>query len=143
MKANLDDIIQQEYEQQKEAIKEALDEYLKNIDNGDKTASLVSKLVDEAYKKTFTISLMQMSMLISAAMVVDNEKEFSKIKKKILFDSRQDDKDIHEMRLFYLTKITPEDLNNIIVTKEEQDLFSNRLNDFKQDYLSLTKDTAE
>lgn len=141
-KTNLDDILSFEYEGQKEATEDALLEYIGNLEEIDskKKVSLEKKLnSDEKYKHNFALSIMQMSLLISASMVVSNDVEFNRIKKKVLFEARQDDKLVYEMRMFYLNNITAEELSEILVEEEEKEIFTKRIGEFKSDYME-TKD---
>lgn len=136
----LDAILNNEHSEQKKAAEEALLEYVESLQMIDfnKAEELKLKLNDEKYKNLFSLSIMQMSFLISGALVLKEEVEFLKIQKKILCDSRDDDDELFEMRNFYLEKITAEELNEILTTKSEQKRFTLRMKNFKDSYLLTT-----
>lgn len=139
--SDLNQIIESQRNEQKEAAQGALDEYLENLNEIDnaKADVLVGKLKDEKYNNNFQNSLMQMSLLISAAMVINaaSENEYSKIQKKVLFDSRQDDQDVKDMRLFYAQTITTEELSQVLNSEEEKNIYNKRLGSFITAYKEL------
>lgn len=144
MKIDLEDILNQRLNEQQESAEAALNEYLENLKEIDvkKEEALQKALAsDSKYKEKFTKSLMEMSLLISAAMVLEDDEddaEFKRIQKKILFNSRQDDKPISDMRLFYLDSISPEEeLNEILTEDSEKELFSKRIKGFKESYIEI------
>lgn len=138
---DLNKIIEGQKNEQKEAAQGALDEYLENLTEMDKEKALKlqERLKDKNYNDTFQSSLMQMSLLISAAMVItpESENEYMKIQKKVLFDSREDDEDTKKMRLFYAQTITTEELAQVLNTEEEKNSYEKRLNSFIDSYKEL------
>lgn len=139
--SDLNQIIESQKNEQREAAQGALEEYLENLTEMDegKAGKLQDKLKNEEYNDSFQSSLMQMSLLISAAMVItpESENEYMKIQKKVLFDSREDDEDTKEMRLFYAQTITTEELAQVLNTEEEKNSYEKRLNSFIDSYKEL------
>ena len=85
--SELNNIIEQQMNLQREAADGALEEYLENLNDIDtkKHLQLKNKIsADEKYASKFQTSLMEMSLLISAAMVVSQDNEFLKIQKLTL-----------------------------------------------------------
>lgn len=138
--SELNNIIEQQMSMQKEAADGALEEYLDNLGELDtKKHKLLSEKLeqDSAYVEKFQTALMEMSLLISAAMVVSQDVEFTKIQKKIIFEARQDDDFIQDMRLFYATTITAEELSKILTQEKERELYTDRLESFLNAYTQL------
>lgn len=133
----IQDIIEQQLSIQKEAADSALSEYLENLAEFDtkKHMLLVQELEkDDEYKERFTRCVIEMSLLISFAMALKQDEEFAKAKKNVLFNARKDDAFIQEMRMFYSTTITADQLQRLLTTKEEQDDYTKRMNDFIGSY---------
>jgi len=138
--SDLNNIIETQMNLQKEAANEALDEYLENLQEIDtKQHLLLQEKIksDELYKEKFQTALMEMSLLISAAMVVTQDNEFLKIRKKVLFEARQDDEMIQEMRLFYIETITADELSKLLTTEEDRNSFTQRMQSFLESYKEL------
>lgn len=137
--SDLNTIIESQKNEQREAADGALEEYLENLAEIDtkKHMLLDQKLETDSYKETFQSALMQMSLLISAAMVVADEREFNKIQKKVLLDSRADDSEIQEMRLFYAQTITPDELSLFLKTDEEKNTYDTRISSYLRDYKEM------
>lgn len=139
---DIKELIEKQKNEQQDAADGALDEYLENYLEIDNSSALLlqEKLNNNAdYKEKFQNALMQMSLLISAAMaiVLQSENEYSKIQKKLLFDSRQDDKEMNVLRLFYANTITKKELAMLLNTEEEQNSYEKRISSFISSYKEL------
>ncbi len=138
--SDLNNIIETQMNLQKEAANEALNEYLENLNEIDTKKHLLLKdklKADPSYEERFQTGLMEMSLLISAAMVVSNDNEFLKIQKKVLFEARHDDDMTQDMRLFYAQTITADELSKLLTTEEERNLFTDRMQGFLDSYKEL------
>ncbi len=144
MSIDLNEILAEENALRDEAKDEALEEYLDNIESSDpdEHAALNKKLADIQYKTTFGLALMQMALLISAALKLD-DLAFNKIKKRIIFDARQDDSYIKKMRIICLNYLSDDDelelVSSSISSSEEEteeisNIFKQRVESFKEDY---------
>lgn len=139
---DINDVIEEQKNEQRDAADGALEEYLENFAEVDSEASkvLVAKLEsDSVYRDKFQSALMQMSLLISAAMAIVNqsENEYAKIQKKLLFDSRSDDEEMKRLRLFYANTITQSEIAMLLDTQEERDTYQKRINSFIVSYKEL------
>lgn len=129
---SFNDILEEQMELQKEAANEALEEYMDNLKetNSPSFNELNSLLKDNDYNEKFKQSVMQMSILLSAAMAIeDEEHEYIKIQKKVLSFAKNDDKFTKEMRLTYSQSITADELN-VLDTQESKDRYTKRMESF-------------
>lgn len=128
--------------EQKEVVLEAiLDVQLQNIVTSDdvveieklfeqsliplnkKVISLAKKIANPKIKEQFKIAITQTSLMVFIAAFKATQPqevvEFDKFIREFLFFSKDDDKDIYNMRLFYLDEITAEYLGIGYVPEEE------------------------
>ncbi len=120
-----------------------IQEYIDNLKTVDmqKALGLADLLKNKDFYTKFATSIMQMSLLLSAAMSIpedgEQDAEFIKIKKKILFEARKDLKEIFEMRMIYLNNITPTELSHILIDEDEINTYLDRIDNFKKDYQGM------
>lgn len=120
-----------------------IQEYIDNLKTVDmqKALGLADLLKNKDFYTKFATSIMQMSLLLSAAMSIpedgEQDAEFIKIKKKILFEARKDLKEIFEMRMIYLNNITPSELSHILIDEDEINTYLDRIDNFKKDYQGM------
>lgn len=120
-----------------------IQEYIDNLKTVDmqQALSLADLLKNKDFYTKFATSIMQMSLLLSAAMSIpedgEQDAEFIKIKKKILFEARKDLKEIFEMRMIYLNNITPSELSHILIDEDEINTYLDRIDNFKKDYQGM------
>lgn len=88
-----------------------------------KILSLAKKLANPKLKEPFKIAITQTSLMVFIAAFKATQPnevvEFDKFIREYLFFSKDDDKDIYNMRLFYLSEITADYLGIGYVPEEE------------------------
>lgn len=131
---SFNDILEEQMSAQDQAATEALEEYLDSLKemNKDNHTVLEEKLKDKEYYEEFKKSLMQMSILLSAAMATNSEEEheYTKIQKKVLSYAKNDDDLTKEMRLSYAKIVTADSLKNFLQSEEERNLYTQRMKSF-------------
>lgn len=92
---------------------EAIEEYLSNIPQ-EKAHSIEEKLKDPEYFNLFKTAITHTSLMvfIAAFKATQNEVniEFDQYQRQYLFFARKDDKDIYDMRNFYLSSLNAEEM---------------------------------
>lgn len=92
---------------------EAIEEYLKNIDS-DKAAELRKKLKDSDYFNLFKTAITHTSLMVFIAAFKATQSEinidFDQYIRQYLFFARKDDRDIYDMRVFYLSSLNAEEM---------------------------------
>lgn len=88
-----------------------------------KVLSLAKKIANTKLKEQFKVAITQTSLMVFIAAFKATQPnevvEFDKFIREFLFFSKDDDKDIYNMRLFYLSEITAEYLGIGYVPEEE------------------------
>lgn len=88
-----------------------------------KVLSLAKKMANTKLKEQFKVAITQTSLMVFIAAFKATQPsevvEFDKFIREFLFFSKDDDKDIYNMRLFYLSEITAEYLGIGYVPEEE------------------------
>lgn len=130
-----EDIMTQLYEEEDEDLSQALDEYIDSIENQDYKTQLMSFInSEEDAAKKLSNSISEMALLISSAAVLRDEEDYLKLKKKILFSSRQDSEHIKNLRLHYLNNRNAIDIEAILDSEDEKKEYHTRMNEFFSDY---------
>ena len=117
-----------------------LEEFMGQIVEKDKNyhKNLSLKVSDKEFKDNFIRSIMETSLLISSALIFDedddDENYYEQVKKYILSKAKQDSSEVQVMRNFYLTEVVNEELDEIISSDEEKELFEKRVNEFSEVY---------
>jgi hypothetical protein len=72
-------------------------------------------------------ALSEAALYIAGSAVITDELEFQKMKRRVLFESRMDGRDVAAFRHFYLTDRNEIDVSCAIVTPEQEAMFAARL----------------
>lgn len=115
-------------------LENTLVEYADTMEDAARTEFLERLESDKDFYMLMGKTLSEMAMLIASAAVSDEEAQFVKIRRKILFESRQDQGAVREMRLFYLNNRQAVDMDPLIDGDDEQHRFDSRLQSFLEDY---------
>ena len=153
---NIDNRIMSEleatYEQRPDIINEAIAEYLENVPPA-LAEGLKEKIKEKAYNRTFSLALLQIASLISGAMLIQTEEtetdgkindansleytpenRYNKLRKQVLFEARNDDQLIQNMRLYYLDSIDYSEVVSVLSSEVQRIRFAERIKEFKKDY---------
>lgn len=123
---------------------EAIEEYLRNIDS-DKVESLKKHLEDKEYLEQFKVAITHTSLMvfIAAFSVTDksSEVDFEQYTREFLFYARSDDKDIYDMRVFYLSNLNAEEMGigEIDSSEEIEPALQAEITHAKNSYNNLIK----
>ncbi len=115
-------------------LESALLEYADLLDEAERD-SFIARLRDEPeFYAAMSKSLSEMAMLIAGAAVIDEESEFSKMRKRIMFEARQDTAEMRSMRLYYLNNRDAVEMDRVMEGEAERKRFDARLKSFLADY---------
>lgn len=115
-------------------LEKALVEYANSMPEEQHEAFLQKLKDDPSYYGSMGKALAEMAMLIASAAVMDNNAEFAKTRRRILFESRQDDSEIIALRVYYLNNRHAVDMEAVIENDAAQERFEERLQLFSEDY---------
>lgn len=116
-------------------LEKALLEYASSMDDEGARAAFLQRLKDDqAYYLDMGKALSEMAMLIAGAAVIDDDAEFSKMRRRILFESRSDKPELTSLRLYYLNNRHAVDMDSVIDDEESRKRFEARLIEFLGDY---------
>ena len=153
--ASIEEMMIESFENRPMQAQEAVEEYLENLteESPSEANALKQKLQNKQYLQQFKEAITQTSLvlfLISIKASNDvNEKheEMVRYVREFLWFARKDDKDIYNMRMFYLNSLTGEEWAGMEALEEEEDnepgqkllglkvkSYNQILNDFKKQY---------
>lgn len=89
---------------------------------------------DDDYKQLVGKGISEMAMLFAGAAVTDDEAEFVKMRRRILFEARKDDEDTKQLRHYYLQNHWKVDMSPVINTEEDMARYEERVRQFHIDY---------
>lgn len=116
---------------------DAIKEYLSQI-NKEKADVLKEKLKDASYFENFKTAIAHTSFMITIALLIVTQKEheidYDKYIREYLFFARQDDKDIYDMRVFYLDSLNSSELDIENQTKESANKYDMLLKSLLKQY---------
>jgi hypothetical protein len=112
----------------------ALLEYAKSMEEPARTIFLQRLKDDQSYYLGMGKSLSEMAMLIAGAAVIDDDAEFVKMRRRILFESRGDDAELRSLRIYYLNNRHAVDMEQVLDGEEARQRFEARLTEFHEDY---------
>lgn len=112
----------------------ALLEYAKSMEDADRVTFLQRLKDDQAYYLSMGKALSEMAMLIAGAAVIDDDAEFVKMRRRILFESRPDDAELRSLRVYYLNNRHAVDMDAVLDGEESRTRFEARLTGFHDDY---------
>jgi hypothetical protein len=115
-------------------LEKALFEYGKDMNEADRIAYHQRLKDDQSYYLSMGKALSEMAMLIAGAAVIDDDAEFVKMRRRILFESRSDSKELTDLRLYYLNNRNAVDMDAVLDGEESKKRFESRLVDFLDDY---------
>lgn len=106
----LTEMTKENFANRPEQAPEAIEEYLNNIET-DKATLLKEKLQNSSYLENFKTAITHTSLMVflAAFKATQNNPEinvdFNQYTREFLFYAREDDKDIYDMRVFYLSNL--------------------------------------
>lgn len=114
----------------------ALEEYFELLkENGDQDYKKIKqKINDPLYHIKFLDALGNISILLSSAVIIEDDGQYNRIKKKILNESRKDDISIYNMVVFYVTNYQSFVVFQTLNSEEQKKLYSDRMIDFLKTY---------
>jgi len=124
-----------EEQEEREAIDATLLEYESTMPSQDSESFRMRRQSDPAFYAEMVRTLSQMATLIAGAARQNSDSDFNQLRKKILFESRQDSDDAYAMRKHYLENRDAEDLRRLMPTEAMQQRFEERMGQFHRDFL--------
>lgn len=115
-------------------LEKALVEYANSMAETARAAFLQQLKDDQAYFLSMGKSLSEMAMLIAGAAVIDDDAEFVRMRRRILFEARSDDTNIIALRLYYLNNRHAVDMDAVLDGEDSHKRFETRLAGFLEDY---------
>lgn len=115
-------------------LEKALVEYANSMEAEQRTEFLQKLKDDQSYYLSMGKSLSEMAMLIAGAAVIDDDAEFVKMRRRILFESRTDNAELTNLRLYYLNNRHAVDMDAVIDGDDSRERFEARLIEFLNDY---------
>lgn len=115
-------------------LEKALVEYAKDMNETERVSYLQRLKDDQSYYLSMGKALSEMAMLIAGAAVIDDDAEFVKMRRRILFESRSDSKELTDLRLYYLNNRNAVDMDAVLDGDDSKKRFEARLVDFLVDY---------
>lgn len=119
---SLESMANESFANRPQQAKEAVDEYLDNMSDDD-SAPLRSKLEDPVYRKQFETAMTHTSLIvfIMAFKVSQNNVKINldQYFREFLLHARKDDKDVYQMRAFYLKNLDSEEMGIGMATSED------------------------
>jgi hypothetical protein len=110
---SLQDMTEESFLNRPEQAPEAIDEYLKNITE-EQVASLRTKLANPSYFDQFKTAITHTSLILFIAAFKHTQNtitiDFNKYVREFLMFAQKDDKDIYDMRNFYLSNLNAEEM---------------------------------
>lgn len=130
---HFDDLNEEASADEDREIEGALLEYADLLDERERDSFLSRLRDDPSFFSSMSKSLSEMAMLIAGAAVID-EREFNEMRKRIMFEARQDTPEIRTMRLYYINNHDGEALDRIMEGEAERKRFAARLKSLLADY---------
>ena len=124
-----------EEQEERKAIDDTLDEYEGTMSSQDGDSFRMRRQSDPSFYAEMVRTLSQMATLIAGAARQNSDSDFNQLRKKILFESRQDSDDAYAMRRHYLENRDAEDLRRLMPTEAMQQRFEERMGQFHRDFL--------
>lgn len=115
-------------------LEEALSEYADTLDDSARKAFIAKLHDDKDFHVNMGKALSEMAMLIAGAAVIDDESEYSRLRRKVLFESRQDDEGVFTMRIYYLNNRHAVEMEAILDGDDEKSRYEERMQSFLDDY---------
>lgn len=112
----------------------ALIDYVETLEDADKTVVMQRLENEEAFYAAMSKALNEMAMLIAAAAVLDDEQDFNKRRKLVLFEARGDAPEVQALRLHYLNHRNEVDMERLLYEDDKKARFDKRLSTFLNDY---------
>lgn len=129
-----DEIVSQLYDSEDEDLSGAITEYIDSISDSKYKEELSDMVEDKNLLKGLATAISEMALLLSSAAVLREDEDYQKLKKKILFSSRQDNDHIKKLRMHYLNNRDTIDIESILDTEEEKVEYNDRMEEFITDY---------
>ena len=129
-------------EEEDRQLENALIEYADSMDDDKREAFMNRVQNDKEFYFTIGKALSEMAMLIAGAAVIDEEAEFGKMRKRILFEARKDTPEVKTMRLYYLNNRHAVEMDAVLETESDKARFEERLRLFLEDYRQHHPDAA-
>lgn len=129
-----DEIVSQLYDSEDEDLSGAITEYIDSISDSKYKEELSDMVEDKNLLKGLATAISEMALLLSSAAVLREDEDYQKLKKKILFSSRQDNDHIKKLRMHYLNNRDTIDIESILDTEEEKVEYNDRMEEFVTDY---------
>lgn len=117
-------------------LESALLEYADLLDDDVRDAFLGKLKAEPEFYASMSKALSEMAMLIAGAAVMDDDSEFLKLRKRIMFEARRDDSDMRSMRLYYLNNRHAVEMDQVLSNDAERARFEKRLEAFLADYMA-------
>jgi hypothetical protein len=130
-----DDLELDDEQAEREALDSTLQEYSGSMPSQEADAFRMRLQGDQDFYAEMTRTLSQMATLIGGAARQANDAEFNQVRKKILFESRQDSDEAYAMRKHYLENRGSKDLLRLMPTEEMRRRFEERMSQFHRDFL--------
>lgn len=112
----------------------ALIDYVETIEDPQRTAVMQRLENEESFYMSMSKALNEMAMLIAAAAILDDEADFNKRRKLVLFEARTDVKEVQDLRLHYLNHRNEVDMERLLYEDDKKERFDRRLESFLNDY---------
>lgn len=109
-------------------------EYAKSMDEAGSSAFLKRLKDDPDYYLSMGQAVSEMAMLIAGAAVIDDDAEFTKMRRRILFKSRFDNAELRLLRVYYLNNRNAVDMEAVLDGEEARKRLEVRLAEFHDDY---------
>lgn len=116
-------------------LESALLEYADLLDEAERDSFIAKLRGEPEFYASMSKALSEMAMLIAGAAVIDEDSEFSKMRRRIMFEARQDTGDMRSMRLYYLNNRDAVEMDRVMEGDSERQRFDARLKSFLADYL--------
>ena len=116
------------------AFERVLIEYANSMEDADRTSFLQQLKDDRPYYVAMVKAISEMAMLIAGSAVIDDEAEFIKLRRRILFEARSDTGETTALRLYYLNNRDAVDMDAVLDGPESHKRFDVRLTSFLEDY---------
>ena len=117
-----------------EELAKALKEYADSMDDLDRKNFLDKISEDKKFYFSMAKSLSEMAMLIAGAAVINDEDEFGKMRKRILFEARKDDSSVKTLRMYYLNNRDAVEMDAVLSGDDDRVRYESRLKSFLDDY---------
>ena len=115
-------------------LEKALVEYANSMEQADRINFLQKLKDDQSYYLGMGKALSEMAMLIACAAVIEDDAEFLKRRRHIMYEAREDSNELVKMRLYYLNNRHAVDMDAVIDGDAAKVRFEQRLKEFLFDY---------